>query len=696
MKRFLFLFAAVLLLLTEAMAGDAKIVGSWMITKAENGGKTQDVYQIANFKDDGYAEMAGRVFGSWEYDAKANTLTIESEMIKQFSGKWTVAKLTKNEMVLQHDDSKINLIVYDKEKIKQANQKSGFIGSWKLSEKNMDQSDVYLSFNLPDEINIKEIGDGFSSRGGGMWFFDTKSNTVVMLIRERSLRGKSKVIKINADEFVLENNGKKIAATRLKQLAKDREILVVSDEEDTSEEKSEINSEECLWFNQDAKMDYLKRVKQLKYQKKNLLAGFDAFISEDITANVSVNEDENTIDIEPIFDNLSERDYDGRNAFYPIEDIYNYSIIDDREVTVPAGTFLCKVIEKNDSFNQSRTRYYMIKNRPGVYAKIITVKKNNDKEEYTMYELSAIEGDFNMQDNKQIIGDWLLTALKSDGKISNVGVVNFEFINDGRLSMNNAGDGVFFSWNYDKDTKMVTLNFGDKEQVLKITKSNEKELELQNDKLNYSFVKFQKNADAAGDADPLLYGYWMLIGNNEPYKVMHLKKDNSVYEMDRISKAPLEDNHSELKGKWMYNASESSITFNTDVYESICNGKFTIKKLNDNVLVLGVGPRAYFVFLKIDPLRIEKENKKSGIIGLWKVTSRAGKVAYYNLQSPYIFNTGKTKENMYGKGLWFYNPATETLFLGYQTFLLQSEIHVNKISKNKIELDGGYTAERVK
>jgi hypothetical protein len=306
-----------------------------------------------------------------------------------------------------------------------------------------------------------------------------------------------------------------------------------------------------------------------------------------------------------------------------------------------------------------------------------------------MYELSAIEGDFNKQNNKRIIGEWLLVKLKTGGKTDDMSMP-FDFIDDGRIAVDHAQDGVYYGWNYDKGDNTVTLNLNKEAQTLNIEKLNDKEMVLQNDKQRYSFVKVQKNSDA----NPLLLGYWMLIGDDDPYKVIHLKKDNSVYEIERIDQAPIENNYSELKGKWIYNASESSIIFNTNKYNALCSGKYTIKKLDDIALVLR-SDNFQLIFLKIDPERIKKDNEESGFIGLWKVTTRAGKTTYYNLQSPYIFTTGKSKDSMYGKGLWFYNPAVKRLFLGYQTFPLEAEIVVNKISKDKIEL-GGYTAERVK
>lgn len=393
MKKIVFSLLALLIISNGAMAKNSKIVGNWLLTTAKTGDKTQNVYQVVNFKNDGYAEMEGRVFGTWKLDKKAKTIAIESEMIKEFSGKWKITKHTKTKMVLKTGKNVLSLSVYDLKKINKSNKKSGFVGVWKLQEKNDDNADVYLNFTLPNKLSLRSIAPGVSGRSSGEWIYKNKSKTIIMMIHDPLLRGLSKIKKMSAKKFTLEKNGTKIKAKKIKQNAKNREKLDFSTEDASAEdtEAQQLNPDEFSWFNEEAKISYLKNVTLLKYKKSTLLDDFDVFIEEAVTGKVSFNEDTYQITIDNIFGNLSAREYEPENVFYPLKEPDEYSVAADKEITVPAGTFKCKVIEINDDFENHKMRCYMIKDHPGVYAKIVLIEKEFEKEIYTMYELTGIE-----------------------------------------------------------------------------------------------------------------------------------------------------------------------------------------------------------------------------------------------------------------------------------------------------------------
>ncbi len=391
MKKTVFSLLALLILSSGAMAKNAKILGKWLLTKAKTGDKTEEVYQVVTFKKDGYAEMQGRVIGTWKKSKK--TITIESEMIKEFAGKWKIAKHTKTKLVLKKGESALYLSVYKLKKIKAANKKSGFAGVWKLQQKNKEGADVYLKFELPNILRLHSLAPGHSGKNSGLWIFKKKSNTLILMIREPMLRGIGKVKKISKGKFTLEKDGKKIKAKRIKQEAAGREELNFATEDDSAEntELKQLNPEEFPWFNTETKIAYLKTVAQITYKKSTLLEDLDIFISEEITAKVSLDEDMYQAAIDNIFGNLSARTNDSENVFYPLQEPDEYRVAADKEITVPAGTFKCKVIEINDDFENRKLRCYMIKDRPGIYAKIILVEDEVGHEKYSMYELTDIK-----------------------------------------------------------------------------------------------------------------------------------------------------------------------------------------------------------------------------------------------------------------------------------------------------------------
>jgi len=393
MKKILFALMLSLMISASVSAKNVEILGEWLITTAEMGSETQEVYQLTNFKADGYAEMQGRVFGKWKYDNKTKMLTIESEMIKEFAGNWKISGSGKDKLTLKSEKSKLNLVKYDAEKIKKDNQKSGLFGVWKLNEKNEEDSDVYINFKN-DGVSILYIAPGMSGRDGGLWIYNPAEKTLLMIVRDRMLRGMNKIKTINDKTFEFENNGHKLSAVKLPQNAKNRETISLEETNDDGQNENSVELDpEFSWYDYEKKIEYLKNVKALKYIKSTLLQGLDAFAQEEISAKVSFDENNYVIAIGKLFDGLSTDDNDRENVFYPLEELNYYNVIGKKTITVPAGTFECTVIEGENDFGNGKNRYYLINNHPGIYAKIIMVEKEFENEKYTMYELAEIVGD---------------------------------------------------------------------------------------------------------------------------------------------------------------------------------------------------------------------------------------------------------------------------------------------------------------
>ncbi len=486
MKKCIPALLVLIMLTTGAAAETAGITGTWLLTEARMGGKRETVYQTMTFRPDGYTEMSGRVFGSWK-ENKENTISIVSDMIHEFQGTWNIEKDTGTELVLKSDSRMLFFSDYDLKKIEQANKNSGFSGVWKLNVKSEDNADIYIQFALPDKLSIKYLGQGFSGSGGGMWFYNGKNSSIVLTVRDRDLRGTSTVVSMKNNEFLLKKSGKEIKGKKLEQDAENRQRLTMSQEEKSHSETLRESST-FSWFNREARISYLKRVKTLVYNKSTLLADFNVFVTESRSAQVSLDENTGNIHIEKVFGNLSAGRNDGENVFYPVREPDSYIVLGKKNITVPAGTFTCEIIEADDDFAGSKTRLYMIENRPGVYARIISVEKNFDDESYTMYELTTIEGDFTVQNNKRITGKWILAEITSAGKSSKTHIP-FEFINDGRLSVNHTMNGTFFNWNYDRTNNTVTLPFNGSQQKLTIIKLGSSVMDLANDTLNYHFER---------------------------------------------------------------------------------------------------------------------------------------------------------------------------------------------------------------
>ncbi len=389
MKRATLVLLAVLILTAGAAAETADLSGEWLMTKAVMTGKTENVYQTLNFRDDGYAEMQGRVFGTWVEDTQNRSVTIKSAMINEFQGTWKISSPSPGELMLESDTGKLYFIPYDIKKITQENSESELQGVWKLDTKNDEGADVYVYFKLPNMVTIKDIGEGFTGSTGGIWIYGSKDKSIILSVRDQLLKGKHTVLKIDEHKLVLGNAGSTIKAEKIRQTAKNREKLDFT-ESGNGNGKS-LDPDTFPWFDIYRRIDSLQKVKELTYKKSTLLPDLDIYITKSITADVSASEDTGKIHISHIFGTLYADNYYEDNVFYPVEEPDTYTAAGEREITVPAGTFLCRIINIYDDFDERKTRLYMIENRPGIYARIINIQKDFGNETYTIYELAGIK-----------------------------------------------------------------------------------------------------------------------------------------------------------------------------------------------------------------------------------------------------------------------------------------------------------------
>lgn len=698
MKRFAGILMMLCVFTIGAAADTGAISGQWLMTTAALGGNAEEVYKTVTFASGGSAAMEGRVFGTWKLVPAAQTVEISSEMIPEFAGSWNIAKNSDDELVLQSARGTLSFIEYNLDTIAQANQASHLTGVWKLDVKNDENADVYLYFKTPDMLSIHLHGEGFSGMDSGRWFFDKKEQSLFITAGENLLKGKSFLKQISPIAFLLENKGLNMTGMRLQQDAADREQLPDLDTDPAIEETgndtagSLLSSESFPWYNREAKEDYLKQVTALEYKKSILLEDFDIFVTEDITAHLSFDENNGTLEMDEVFTPLPTADYSEDSVFYPLEEPFEYTVSGEKEVSVPAGTFNCLVIDYADDFDESRTRLYMIKNRPGVYAKIITITKDFNEETYTKYELSGITGAFTPQKDSPVTGRWILTELMQNGKSQKKGDP-FEFINDGRVLITGAEGVKTGRWSYTSDEKTVFLDFSRNPESFSVVILPGKMI-LKNKRIIYTFINSDTAAAGTAPADSKIAGYWMLLNTSDPYRVMHLTENHDVFEIDRIHYSPLEKNYAKKEGTWRFSPDASSIIFMTDEYEALCYGSRTISRLTDRLLVFGEDMNR-LAFIKIDPDTLIKENQASGLSGIWKIKGRNGSKNYYDFTDPFLFKKGTAMDDMPKTGLWHYDGQNRMLFLAYQMHQLEGFTKITSISSTRIEFENFPAAERV-
>ncbi len=689
MKKSSVLFFALLFISASITAKDLPLLGKWLLTTVNADGQTQELYSELIFNEDGTAEIEGRAFGTWSFDNKTKTYRIESEMIKEFSGAWKLSKVSKSEMALSKEGTKLFLTRLDQEKIALENQASGLMGVWQYEN---EEGTSYLNFEAPNNLLVISYSDYGSSRSNGTWIYDKNKNTIIMLVNERALRGSSKIIKLTSEIFEIEKSGILITAKKLEKITKPIGKLEftsddISDSHNNEEPNITLESKPFSWLNYQAKTSYLKELNTLTYLHSTLLEGLNVFSTEEIVANVTYDEDYNEIFIDRIFGELSTERYEEDNTFYPIEgrDYYEYRVVGEEQITVAAGTFTCKVIEQADY--DFKMKFYMITNRPGVYAKVIF----QGEDSYEIYELSNLDDNFTEQTNTDIIGDWLLVKSKTTDK-TKIESTSYEFINDGRLSITSTSYRDFQTWGINSEGNSMSINFDGGVKEYSVATLTSSKMELKNEEQTLFFTKWDLVSVTENNKTSTLPSYWMLTeGGYDYYSILYFDMDDSFYDIAGVRRMPLEENYKMKRGKWMHNQTESTLIFKIDDYQSSVTGSYSISKLTESQFILD----GKYVYTKIDTELFTINNKESGLEGLWKIAKGDGSFIYYEFKAPYQFRRGFEEANLHMGGLWFYNPDTEFLFIGYQMHQLEGYTKIKELTSGKIIFENGLVAIRV-
>lgn len=398
MKKTYLLLIALFIISTSLMAKKALVSGAWLLTKVEMEGKTQEVYTDVNFREDGYAEMGGRVFGSWKYNEKKKLFTIESEMVKEFAGERKVDKLNKEELVLNGPKLKMFFIRLDEEKIKEENKNSGLEGVWKT--KSTDGVVNSLVFELPNKFVSSESSDGYNSTSKGEWMYNPNEKAIFITTSGRRFRGLNKIVSINDKELKIKHKGETFSFSKYTKPDIKIERLNFSEEEFYDENGDYKYSEETgklPWKDYYETLDNLINIKQLVYDFHDLNEDTKAFDTKTLTANIVVNSEKETMKFDNIFKGTDRASISDDNEMpvvksdsplFPFAD-NAFRVVGKEEIKTPAGTFKCTVIEVAGDFDE-KAKLWMIDNKPGIIAKVI-IDKPGTFGYYHLFELKEIK-----------------------------------------------------------------------------------------------------------------------------------------------------------------------------------------------------------------------------------------------------------------------------------------------------------------
>lgn len=388
----------------SAYAQKSMLVGSWLMTKVEVNGKTETPYFITEFKEEGNFLVMGMDFGTWDCNKGDNSIQMTSEMDKDFNGNSEILNLTQDELIVSKDGAKLTYKRVDVIKIAEANSNSGLLGMWEFKNMPYPERNTLLTFSEPDEFVMIERAEYSSATWYGTWIFDRQDQSLIMIgnLGENGFKGKNKVVMISEDAIELENNGKVFTGQWKPQNAGEIERLTFTENDFFTEDgdyKYYADEEKLPWSDWNAKKMSLLNIKQLVYNYSTLIDGTQAFESKVLRADVQSDIEEEGFTIDNIFNgydryNLPEgaelpQDTDYSQPLYPLEDS-PYRIVGNEQITTPAGTFDCTMVETVSSAEVLK-KLWMITDKPGIYARIIDDNPDETFGHYSVYELQKID-----------------------------------------------------------------------------------------------------------------------------------------------------------------------------------------------------------------------------------------------------------------------------------------------------------------
>lgn len=404
MKYTIILILALIFSANIAISKNVPVAGDWLLTKIESQDGDKDVYAPVSFQTNGDFIAMDMNMGTWNFDKKANVVNIVSEQFKVANGDNNVIILNSGEMVLQSAMAKLYFKRMDKEKITKENASSGLIGTWKIPSDNTEVMTL-ITFITPDSFSYVKKEPGVITNGSGTWIFSNKDHSLIFVARIEDLEKKYNITNISAEEFSLENNGDVIKIIKTKTPAKIEHLTFKPDDffDADGDFKYENEDGKLPWKDAYSVYDYLNNIQQLVYKYSSLVQGTMVFQSKELVANVDTYENNDKVCIDFIFNGydrahlpedtslppncISDDDY--YNRLFP-EKESDYRIVGKDDVTTPAGTFRCTIIESIGDRDQ-RYKMWMIDDKPGVYAKIIEEDPDENFGYYHVYELQKIK-----------------------------------------------------------------------------------------------------------------------------------------------------------------------------------------------------------------------------------------------------------------------------------------------------------------
>jgi len=281
-------------------------------------------------------------------------------------------------------------------------QEKKIIGNWQLTTvvedgKTLDGFETVFIFSENGVLNAARSSTS-EPMEVGTWKYNKKQKTIVMTSDiDRDFSGEAKVIKVDKKVLVYEKSGVILNFTKLAKLDLPPKIEHVTTIKPTLNFTYDdlLNEEGDFYFEEETEklpwkikdvLTFLKDYKDIIYTATNFRGDLepDSFL---VSSRIKYNEEDQNIDVREysFFQNdyidMSENpitiddseSYQEYLYFFPKEKLDPFKVVGTEMVETPLGKLECTIVEGLDTFD-NKVKYWMINDKPGVFAKIIRVK----------------------------------------------------------------------------------------------------------------------------------------------------------------------------------------------------------------------------------------------------------------------------------------------------------------------------------
>jgi len=272
-------------------------------------------------------------------------------------------------------------------------QENDIIGFWQLSTVEVD-GEVQGGFEtifIFAEDDVLKASRSLTSQPieVGTWNYDEKLNTIIMKSDiDRDFRGTATNVKIDKNTLVYYHNDATLSFIKVEMAKPNNEPIptLTFSEEDfwTNDEFKYPENESKLPWTLEGLYSYLKDKTEIVYTVNQYKKGFGKVDSWSISYKINFNKSEEISirkysyfqkDYIDMSDNIYALDEYNKETkvFYPLQKIDPFRVIGEEILETTLGEFNCTIVEGIGDFGE-KIKYWMINTKPGVYAKIITIK----------------------------------------------------------------------------------------------------------------------------------------------------------------------------------------------------------------------------------------------------------------------------------------------------------------------------------